>query len=49
MCKEYFVQATEGTDDDLYKKFEDKKKDETYDKDQLISQILRGGGKKSLR
>eukprot|EP00088_Acartia_fossae_P057704 TRINITY_DN6734_c0_g1_i2.p1 TRINITY_DN6734_c0_g1~~TRINITY_DN6734_c0_g1_i2.p1 ORF type:complete len:103 (-),score=22.29 TRINITY_DN6734_c0_g1_i2:179-487(-) len=44
-----FFKATEGTDDDLYKKFEDKGKDEnSYNKDQLISQILRGGGKKSL-
>jgi len=46
-----FFKATEGTDDDLYKKFnEDTKKEETnvYDKNKLMGEMLRGGGRKSL-
>ena len=45
----FLMKGVEGTDDDLYKRFKEDKKELSYDKDAMISNMLRGGGKGDLR
>jgi len=46
----FLMKGVEGTDDDIYKKYKDKdKKEVSYDKQSMINDMLRGGGKGDLR
>lgn len=44
------MKGVEGTDDDFTRRFEETKSDQNkYDKNALISQILRSGGETNLK